>query len=1145
MKNIIADGNTAASLAAYALSENAAIYPITPSSTMAENIDAWQAEGKKNIFGETVKVHEMQSEAGAAGVIHGLASAGSLATTFTASQGLLLMIPNMYRLAGECLPCVFHVAARAVATHALSIFGDHSDVMSTRGTGFAFICSSSPQEAHDLAVISHLATLKSSLPFLHFFDGFRTSHEIRKISVLEDKDYKKLVDLSLIKKFKERALNSEKPTCRGTSQNPDTFFQNHEASSPLYNAVPEIVQEEMNKFASLTGRKYSLFQYFGSKNAKVVVVSMGSSVETLKKVAEEKGFGVIAVKLYRPFSSKAFTALLPKTCETVVVLDRVKESGAVFDPLCQDIISALANENKPLKILGGRYGLGGKEFSPADALAVFENATSKTPKNHFTVGINDDVCHSNLETKKFDIKSNDYCCKFLGLGSDGTVSANKNTLKIIGENSNKFVQGFFEYDSKKSGSITTSHLRFSSDEIEEPYLPSEYDFIACHHPSFISKFNVLKSLKQNGTFLLNTDLNEKELEGFLPAEFKKQAYEKKINLFTINASKIALALGLGDKINLIMQSAFFYLTKIIPFENAKKLMKAFAKKTYASKGADILLANENAIDSAQINLAKMIDPESFKNAAETKAKQEKTDAYFENYIKKINNLEGGSLPVSAFSVSGIVPTGTTKFETRGICGKVPNWKEEKCIQCGLCSLVCPHACIRPVLVKSGSKLPQGFTSKKALLHPGYEYRVQVDPVHCTGCSHCAYVCPTGALSMSDDKAWQESEIKNLNFAKKHGTLIYPENKFLSPATLQFKQPLFEYSGACSGCGETPYIKILTQLFGDHLIIANATGCSSIYGGNSPTCPYAKNSEGRGPAWQNSLFEDNAEFGFGLYLAYKSRREKIKNNLTELLEKVENSDKKIINDYILGFASYETTKILAPEIENICKKYKCEQSRAVLMEKGALVKQTFWLIGGDGWAYDIGFSGIDHVIAQNEDINILVLDTNVYSNTGGQASKATPFGASAKFEVAGKKTERKNLAKMMMCYKNAYVAQVALGANPSQTITAISEAQAHVGPSLIIAYATCINQGFNLSKGLEHQKNAVNCGLWNLFRYNPDSAKKFTLDCKEITLPLKDFWLSENRFRNVYQKDEAQGEKLLKQAEQNASIALEELKKLDT
>ena len=1144
MKNIIADGNTAASLAAYTFSEDVAIYPITPSSTMAENIDEWQAEGKKNLFGETVKVHEMQSEAGASGVIHGLASAGSLASTFTASQGLLLMIPNMYRIAGECLPCVFHVAARAVATHALSIFGDHSDVMSTRQTGFAHICSSSVQEAHDLAIVAHLSALRSSIPFLHFFDGFRTSHEIRKINVLEEKDYKKIVDFNLIKQFKNKALSSENPTCRGTSQNPDIFFQNREANNLLYNSVPAIVQEEMNKLAKITGRAHSLFEYFGNTNAKIVIVAMGSSTETLKLVAKEKGFGVVSVKLFRPFSSKAFVSALPKSCTKIVVLDRVKEDGAVFDPLCEDVISALANEGKHIEVLGGRYGLGGKDFSPSDALAIFENAKKKGAKNHFTVGINDDISFCSLEKTSFKIKDDDVACKFLGLGNDGTVSANKNSIKIIGENTEKFVQGFFEYDSKKSGSITTSHLRFSQSQFEKPFIPNEYDFIACHHPSFISKFNVLDKIKTGGTFLLNSDLNELELEKFLPASFKKQAYEKKINFFIINASKIALALGLGNKINLIMQSAFFFLSKIIPFEKAKNLMKEFAKKTYGRKGNEVLLANQNAIDSAQVNLKQVTVKRDWKNAQEKIFASSKSSNYFENYIKKINNLEGNNLPVSAFSVNGEVPTGTTKFESRGVCGKVPNWNDEKCIQCGLCSLVCPHACIRPVLVKSGSTLPKGFSSKKAILFPGFEYRVQVDPLHCTGCSHCAYVCPTKAITMSDDKKQIETEAKNFKFAEKHGTKLYPENKFLSPATVQFNKPLFEFSGACSGCGETPYIKILTQLFGDHLIIANATGCSSIYGGNSPTCPYAKNEEGRGPAWQNSLFEDNAEFGFGLYLAYKSRREKIKNNLTALLQKVDGNNKKIIQNYLANFNSFEKTKALAPEIEKICKKYNSEESRNILTEKGALIKQTFWLVGGDGWAYDIGFSGLDHVLAQNEDINVLVLDTNVYSNTGGQASKATPLGATAKFQINGKKTARKDLAKMMMCYKNVYVAQIALGANPAQTISAISEAENYCGPSLVIAYSTCINQGFNLEKGLEHQKNAVACGLWNLFRFNPALDKKFSLDSKQITLPLKDFWLSENRFKSIYQKSAQEGETLLLAAEENIKLNMEELKKLD-
>lgn len=1142
MKNIIADGNTAASLAAYFFSEDVAIYPITPSSPMAENIDQWQAQNKKNLFNEKVKVHEMQSEAGAAATVHGLASAGALTSTFTSSQGLLLMIPSMYKIAGEKLPCVFHVAARSIASHALSIFGDHSDVMAVRQTGFALISSSSPQEAHDFAIISHLASLRSSVPFLHFFDGFRTSHELRKINILEENDLKKLTDFSLIQKFKNHALNSENPTCKGTSQNTDTFFQNREASQPIYTSLPEIVEDEMSKFAKLTGRTHRLFEYFGKKNAEIVFVCMGSGVETIKQVANEKGFGVVAVKLYRPFSSKHFVATLPKSCKKIVVLDRVKEDGAVFEPLCEDVISALANESKTVKVIGGRYGIGGKEFTPSDVFAAFENAKKKSHKNHFTVGIDDDVSFSSLPKKEYQIKTQDYSCKFFGLGSDGTVSASKNSLKIIGEHLGKCVQGFFEYDSKKSGSITTSHLRISEKEFDEPYLPESYDFIACHHPSFISKFNVVDRIKNGGTFLLNCPFNEKELNDLLPNEIKKQIISKKVKFFTINANKIALALALGDKINLIMQSAFFFLSKIIDFEKAKELMKQFAEKTYASKGSDVLEANLGAIDSAPVNL-KQIKLDRFLNDKKQISKNS-NNAYFEKIIKPISLLEGNKIPVSAFKANGEVPTGTTKLEKRGFCGKIPDWNSEKCIQCGLCSLVCPHSCIRPVLIKKGSKKPKGFVCVDAKMHPGYECRVQVSAPFCTGCGHCAYVCPTKAITITDSEKTYLKEEKNFEFASK---IELPENLKLNnliPSALQFKKPLFEYPGACSGCGETPYIKILTQLFGDHLIIANATGCSSIYGGNSPTCPYAKNKNGRGPAWQNSLFEDNAEFGFGLYLAYKSRREKIKSNLTALCEKLEESDKKTVKNYLANFASYEKTLSLAPEIEKICKNSKSENAKNILMEKGALVKQTFWLVGGDGWAYDIGFSGLDHVIAQNEDINILVLDTNVYSNTGGQASKATPFGASAKFAQEGKKTNRKNLARMMMTYPGTYVAQIALGANMMQTINALSEAQAHVGPSLVIAYSTCINQGFNLSKGLEHQKNAVACGLWNLFRYNPDLDKKFTLDFKEITLPLKEFWMSENRFRNVYQKDEKEGEKLLKHAEDEIKKSLEELKKLD-
>lgn len=1141
MKKTILDANTATSLAAYAFSENVAIYPITPSSTMAENIDQWASEGKQNLFGEVVKVNQLQSEAGVAGTIHGLLSAGSLASTFTSSQGLLLMIPNMFKIAGECLPTVFHVSARAVASHALSIFGDHSDVMATRGTGFAQLCSASVQEAHDFAVACHIACLKAKVPFMHFFDGFRTSHEIKKISVFEEAELKKLVDYNSIKTFKNSALNSQNPVCRGTAQNPDTFFQNREAREDLYRAVPEIVKNTFKQLEEISGRKHELFKYYGQKNAKVVAVVLGSASETLASVSKKFNCGVVSVKLFRPFSIVDFLNVVPTSCKTLVVLDRTKEDGCVYEPLCQDVISAVSQSGRKIKVIGGRFGLGGKDFTPGDAASVFKNALSKKPKDHFTVGINDDVNFSSLKSENYEQNENCFSCKFFGLGSDGTVSANKNSLKILGELLGKEVQGYFEYDSKKSGSITTSHMRISENEIMAPYLVNDCNFIACHHPSFIGKFEFIKELKNGGTFLLNTPLNAQQLNKFLPSDFKFELKKKKAKFFTIDAFSLANELGLKGKINLIMQSAFFYLSNLIDFETAKTHMKAFAKTSYEKKGKEILDANIKAIESAQ-NFIKQVDVLSFNDEQNIISKNNVKDKYYNEFILPIIKRRGDNLPVSAFAKNGEVPTGTTRFEKRGICGSIPNWNSEKCVQCGMCAFVCPHSCIRPVLVKKGTKKPDGFVCVDAQDKPGFEYRMQVSALDCTGCGHCAYVCPTKAIKMENPTAIIEKETNNYEFSQKIQQ-FFNVDEVNNVRELQFKKPLFEFCGACSGCGETSYIKILTQLYGDHLIVANATGCSSIYGANSPTCPYAKNEHGCGPAWQNSLFEDNAEFGFGLYLAYKARREKIKNNLIKLKEFVLDDEQKLIKNYIKNFNSYEKTKVLAPKIEEICKKYSNNSAKTVLLEKNALVKQTFWIIGGDGWAYDIGFGGLEHVLSQEEDIRVLVLDTNVYSNTGGQMSSATPIGAVAKFATSGKARIRKNLAQIIMSNPNVYVAQIAYGANPMQTLNAFKEAEAHKGSSLIIAYAQCINQGFDLSLGLQHQKDIVACGLWNLFRYNPGATQKFSLDYKILTKTVKDFYLSENRFKSLLKTNPKRFEELCEKAQENVNLNLEKLKKL--
>lgn len=1115
MKLTTIDGNTGASLAAYYLSENAAIYPITPSSTMAENVDEWATKGVTNLFGKTVKVNQLQSEGGASGTLHGLALAGSLATTFTASQGLLLMIPNMYKIAGEGLPVVIHVSARAIASHALSIFGDHSDVYATRQTGFALLNSCSPQEAHDMAVISHLCAVEAGVPFLHFFDGFRTSHEIRKIYTLEKEDYDKLVNLEKIAEFKARALSSSHPECFGTAQNPDTFFQNREANNLKYKALPSTVQVVMDKFASVTGRQYKLFDYYGNPKAKHALVVMGSASETCTQIALKEGFGVVIPRLYRPFDSKAFLACLPKTIKSICVLDRSKEDGALGEPLYLDVASCLHEAGSKIKVIGGRYGLGGKDFTPADAYAVYENLKSTNPLNHFSVGINDDVSFKSLKVKPYHLVNDEFSAKIFGLGSDGTVSANKNSLKIIGENCGKHVQGYFEYDSKKSGNTTISHLRICDNEIHSPYLVQEVDFVACHHPSFVNRFDLLDGITEGGTFVLNTNLKGKELDKFLPNKLKKTIAEKKLNFYTIDAFEIADSVGLKGRINLVMQSAFFKLLGLIEFEKSKAFMKEYAEKTYGKKGKAVVDANFKAIDLGAENLVKIDTPSSWASLNVKPPKTNKND-YYSSFIKPIAELKGNTLPVSAFNPNGAVPTNTTRLEKRGIATHLPCFNSENCIGCNMCALVCPHACIRPVLVKDKSKKPEGFTTTKLSGVKGYTQRMQISPLDCTGCGLCAGVCPTRnkALTMVDVNEILDKEKENYAFGEKQKMPSSTKKMALTIKSIGYKKPYFEFSGACAGCGETPYIKILTQLFGDHLIIANATGCSSIYGANSPTCPYAKDEEGRGPAWANSLFEDNAEFGFGLYLAYKNRREKIKLALENMLTYTKEKDKALIKKYLKNFSSFAQTKVLAPEIEKLCNKLKTEDAKSVLLEKDALIKQTFWIIGGDGWAYDIGFGGLDHVLSQGEDINVLVLDTNVYSNTGGQSSKATPTSAVAKFASAGKSQPKKNLGEMFMSYKNIYVAEVALGANFTQTIQALSEAEQYEGSSIVIAYATCINQGVDLSSGMAHMRDAVDSGFLNIYRYNPSKPAPFTLDCGEITKPLKEFLSSETRFKTL-------------------------------
>ncbi len=1149
------DGNTAVGHVAYAFSDVAAIYPITPSSPMAEVVDEWSAKGTKNLFGQTVHVSEMQSEAGAAGAVHGSLVAGALTTTFTASQGLLLMIPNMYKISGELLPCVFHVSARALAAHALSIFGDHSDVMACRQTGFAMLASNSVQEAMDLALVAHLATLESSVPFLHFFDGFRTSHEVQKIDAIDYKDIEPLVPWDKVKAFRERALNPEHPHQKGTAQNPDIYFQNREAANKYYNAVPEIVEEIMKKVSKLVGREYKLFQYVGAPDAERVIIAMGSGCETIEETINylnKKGekLGLIKVHLYRPFSVKHLMAAIPASCKTIAVLDRTKEPGSLGEPLYADVCAALVETGRTdIKVVGGRYGLGSKEFNPTMVKAVYDNLSGEM-KNHFTVGINDDVTGTSLELGEQIIAAPEgtVCCKFYGLGSDGTVGANKNSIKIIGDHTDMYAQGYFSYDSKKSGGITVSHLRFGKTPIQSTYLIDAADFVACHNPSYVTKYDMVSSLKDGGVFLLNSPWTAEEMDEKLPAKMKQLLAKKHARFYNIDAIDLALKVGMGNRINTIMQAAFFKLAEVIPYEQADEYMKAYAKKTYGKKGDAIVKKNWDAIDIAISGLVKIDVPESWANATTgAEPVKVKSTEYFQTFVEPILAQEGDTLPVSAFDPTGAVPTGTTKYEKRGIAVMVPEWLKDNCIQCGNCSLVCPHACIRPIYASEEvmKNAPEGYETKPATgkEFTGMAYRMQVSPLDCTGCGNCVQVCPAKekALVMKPLDT-QAKEEKNWEFA-----MTVPEVKGIeNVATVKNSQalkPLFEFSGACAGCGETPYVKLVTQLFGDRMMIANATGCSSIYGGSAPTCPYTTNEDGHGPAWANSLFEDNAEFGFGMQLAITQRRAKLADNVRALIAvdwcqpAIKEAGQEWLDNMDDGKKSKEAgqkllaackdgidltgTEYEAKWIENgkVCDCEACTLARKVIEDADLLTKKSFWIFGGDGWAYDIGYGGVDHVLAQNQDVNILVLDTEVYSNTGGQSSKSTPTGSIAKFAAAGKRTKKKDLGMMSMSYGYVYVACVAMSANPAQLLKAMTEAEAYHGPSLIIAYAPCINHGINMGLAQAEIKKAVDCGYWTLYRFNPDLAEQgknpLTLDSKEPKIEgYQDFLKGEVRYASL-------------------------------
>ena len=1169
------DGNGAVSHVAYAFSDVAAIYPITPSSTMAEYVDEWAAQGRKNLFGQTVHVAEMQSEAGAAGAVHGSLAAGALTTTYTASQGLLLMIPNMYKISGELLPGVFHVSARALAAHALSIFGDHSDVMACRQTGFAMLASGSVQEAMDMALVAHLSAIKGSVPFLHFFDGFRTSHEIQKIDAYEYDEIAKLVDWDKVKEFRARALNPEHPHQAGTAQNPDIYFQNREAANKYYEAIPAIVEGYMKKIAKLTGRAYKLFDYYGAEDAEEVIVAMGSGCEAIHETIDAmlkkgKKVGLVKVHLYRPFSAKHFLAAVPATCKKIAVLDRTKEPGSLGEPLYEDVCAVLAeNGRKDITVVGGRYGLGSKEFNPTMVKAVYDNLAKAAPKNHFTVGINDDVTKTSLKLgKQFNVApEGTISCKFYGLGSDGTVGANKNSIKIIGDHTDKYAQAYFAYDSKKSGGLTVSHLRFGNVPIRSTYLIDAADFIACHNPAYVTMYDMVSSLKDGGTFLLNSQWEPEDMEQHLPASMKQLLAKKKAKFYTINAIKLAAQVGMGGRINTIMQAAFFKLANIIPYADAEKYMKAYAKKTYGKKGDAVVQKNWDAIDIAISGLKEVPVPAEWANAA-TGAVPMKVEAseYFDTFVRPILAQEGDQLPVSAFDPRGFVPTGTTKYEKRGIAVKVPEWITANCIQCGQCSLVCPHACIRPVLVREGEDKPEGFETKKAIgkEYAGYEYRMQVSPMDCTGCGNCVEVCPAKekALVMQPLDS-QRKEEKNWEFAMK---LPRPEVK-INPATVkgsQFMQPLFEFSGACAGCGETPYVKLVTQLFGDRMMIANATGCSSIYGGSAPTCPYTVNEKGQGPAWANSLFEDNAEFGFGMNLATAQRRARLAETVEALINvewaqaDIKEYGRKWLDNMDNAEGSREYgEKLLAACKDGIdltgviyegkdltgtdCNCDACRLAKEVIANADLLTKKSIWIFGGDGWAYDIGYGGLDHVLAQNQDVNVLVLDTEVYSNTGGQASKSTPTGSVAKFAAAGKRTKKKDLGLMAMSYGYVYVATVAMSANPAQLIKAMIEAEKYHGPSLIIAYAPCINHGINMSMAQAEIRKAVAAGYWPLYRYNPDTG--LTIDSKDPTESYQDFIRGENRYQSLLKMFPAVASDLFEKNEEDAQARLAMYKKL--
>ena len=1162
------DGNHAAAHAAYAYTDVAAIYPITPSSVMAEATDEWATQGRKNIFGQTVKVTEMQSEAGAAGTVHGSLAAGALTTTYTASQGLLLMIPNLYKIAGERLPGVFNVSARTLASHALCIFGDHSDVYACRQTGCAMLCESSVQEVMDLTPVAHCSAIKGRLPFINFFDGFRTSHEIQKIETWDYEDLKDMVDLDAINAYRQNALNPNHPCQMGSAQNPDIFFQAREACNQTYDDMPAIVQEYMDKVNEKLGTNYKLFNYYGAEDAEKVIIAMGSVCETIDEtidylMAKGEKVGLVKVRLYRPFSAEALVNAIPDSVKQLIVLDRTKEPGAMGEPLYLDVVAALKNTKfDAVPIFTGRYGLGSKDTTPGQIIAVYNN----TEKEKFTIGIVDDVTNLSLEVTEHPVTTpaTTINCKFWGLGADGTVGANKNSIKIIGDNTDMYAQAYFDYDSKKSGGVTISHLRFGKDPIRSTYLINKANFVACHCPAYIHKYNMVQDLVPGGTFLLNCSWDMAGLEEHLPGQVKRYIAENDIKFYTIDGIKIGKEIGLGGRINTVLQSAFFALSNIIPADKANELMKAAAKATYGKKGDKIVQMNYDAIDAGAKHVVKIEVPESWKTAGEesltgaavTGARQDAVD-FVNNIQKKINAQMGNTLPVSAFKdyVDGSTPSGTSAYEKRGVAVDVPVWDVNKCIQCNQCSYVCPHAAIRPVAMTEAeaAAAPEGMQYKDMTGMPGYKFAITISAYDCTGCGSCVNVCPDKiqAITMQNFEA-NEAEQAYFDYGvsvpdKAEVIAKFKEN---SVKGSQFKQPLLEFSGACAGCGETPYAKLITQLFGDRMYIANATGCSSIWGNSSPSTPYTVTPEGKGPAWSNSLFEDAAEFGYGMLLANNALRGALKEKVEDVVANGTNEDVKAagqewLDTYGCGVTNGPATDKLIKALE-ACG---CDKAQEILAQKDFLGKKSQWVFGGDGWAYDIGFGGVDHILASGKDINVMVFDTEVYSNTGGQSSKSTNIGAIAQFAAGGKDVKKKDLASIAMSYGYVYVAQIAMGADMNQCVKAIAEAEAYPGPSLIIAYAPCINHGIKIgmSKAQTEEKNAVAVGYWNNFRYNPALAAEgknaFTLDSKAPSGDYKAFLNGEVRYNALVRQDPEKADRLFEKSEENAKARYAYLNKL--